>query len=79
MGNNGTFQGQGVQFMAGHSLEVWFQYGKGSMLPTPPLQTTHQTITALNGYTPLPGFNVTEACTVYIYQVIWDLKDMKAI
>ena len=51
-------------------LQVWFKYVEGATtLPDSPLESPKQAVTALAGSTPIPGFDVTKACTDYAYQV----------
>lgn len=76
-GSTGTFNGEGASFPAGDTLEVSYKYGVGTLiLPASPLETPHKTITAVSGTTPIPGFNVTRACAVHVYQV---KRDSRAI
>lgn len=65
----GSFQGQGASFPPGDSLEVYYKYGKGTTIPSPALLTPKQTVTALYGITPIPGFPVSSPCVDYAYQV----------
>lgn len=68
IGTKGTFNGGGLQFPPGDSLSVYYKYGKGSTIPTPALQSAPQSVTAISGTTPFPGFDVVDPCNEYSYQ-----------
>lgn len=67
--SGGAFNGEGVSFPPDNQIEVWYKYGKGTSLPATPLESTHQTVIALSGTTPIASFGVSDTCTDFAYQV----------
>lgn len=69
-GNKGTFNGEAWGFFITDTLDVWYQYGQGSTLPSSPQQSPHSSVLAQFGPTPLPSFDLAGDCGVqYSYQV----------
>lgn len=68
-GTTGTLYGQASSFPTGCTLQVWYNYAQGPLLPATPLQTPYQTITALSTTTQLPTFTVSQTCSEFSYQV----------
>lgn len=69
LSTGGTLNGEGMNFPTGDSLEMWYKYGEGTTFPSAPVDSTKQSVTALYGSTPIPGFDVPKTCTDYSYKV----------
>lgn len=65
----GTLNGEGISFVTNDILDVWYKYGDGATLPSPPLESPHRIAYAVFAGTSFPGFQITKNCTDFSYQV----------